>query len=240
MDDYLAKPVRGKSLETMLLKWAREGQNKSRFDRHRAHHHDDISCTDDSGLSAPSSEDNELVRDMDAGTALPGMESEGDRGMQRVEAEEKATSLRDNKLIAASHSNPYQMTTSPSGSSHRLEPPPPPAALTEENMTLLDREHGQEFNTSTADYPHHRLGNRLLRPAGKAVAEDEGEGDSLAVHSRNSSQSQQSTVGSLHKLDSRGTSGGAMGLSTRGKLTRVESDRTVTRGDYHAGDRQPS
>lgn len=216
MDDYLAKPVRGPTLEKMLIKWAIEGQNPARLTTaiNKLHHTDDSSncpsLTDlsDPNLTAepedlngtdpekltppksssakgrpnPSKPSSGKDRPPITATSLRALSTESDRGLQRVEAEEKATALRDSKLIAAtepnpsiidphtkvptpppSHHNPPPATshitfstenkapsssTSGAGndnSSHGTKRPPlARAALTEENISRLDRSQAQD------------------------------------------------------------------------------------------------
>ena len=242
MDDYLAKPVKGKTLESMLLKWAIKGNRKVRANdltQHLTEH--DSNCTDQSpspiNPTAPTlptitdgpnssilSSENNVASRVIADTAnLPGIESEGDRGLQRVEAEEKATSLRDEKLLAASESDPYQHHSSHISSplcGPMTRPGPPTAQLTEENVTRLDRgrdgDHANFSSFSPPPIPHD---------------ESTGEGDSLAVNSRDSSPPR-STVGSLHSP--RKVAATQTGLAMRGKLARKESgwsQRTVTQAD---------
>lgn len=52
MDDYLAKPVKGKLLEDMLMKWAVEGRNERRLSTsyRRTHTDRDSICTDPSSI----------------------------------------------------------------------------------------------------------------------------------------------------------------------------------------------
>ena len=250
MDDYLAKPVRGKTLEAMLVKWTLEGKKESRLKEHWKSKHDDSSCTDvDSNAqstrkeetSDPSSESIGHVKSLADPRNLAGTGDEGDRSMRRVEAEEKASSLRDNKLFAASESTPFQQhasfTTPPNGPTARDDPPP--AALTEENVTRLDREHSlNSIATVNTSIIHHSVnhddipskhvpqspGSTLESPA----LNSDSEVDSLAVNSRDSSSLPRSTVGSLH--------GPPPGVPVeRGKLSRHESDRsqlTITQGNY--------
>lgn len=244
MDDYLAKPVRGRTLENMLLKWAREGKNRSRLSDLSLQDHDDSSCSNSGSASqsiktdqeaVPVSENNERAREIARTNILPGAGNEGDRGMQRVEAEEKATSLRDNKLLAASATNPYQANLAPQIDSARSESPK--AALTEENMTRLDREQGSRVEQS---YPES--------DPSLDISIEEREANSLAVNSRDSS-GPRSTLGSLpspakgkntpiaRMTGSKGA--GGSGGDTRTRLVRGESDRsqvTVTQGS-HAQDR---
>ena len=235
MDDYLAKPVRGKTLEKMLLKWAVEGKKKTRLDEYTPGIHDDSSCTDpDSRPSSVLKEDstttgNDHINNLTHPGNLAVTGDEGDRTMQRAEAEEKASFLRDNKLFAASESFPHQkaidVTTPPNGPAQRVEPPP--TALTEENVTRLDREQSMHSLNHMATFEPQPLGkdenkntNRMSMPSAT-----NSEADSLAVNSRASGSMSHSTVGSLHGLT----------LNERGPLMRHQSDRsqiTVKQGDY--------
>ena len=246
MDDYLAKPVKGKTLENMLLKWAVEGRRKERLNETMLHHNDhDSNCTDPDSISngnkpiinatpasTPSSENAPSARIIATTAALPGTESEGDRGMQRVEAEEKATALRDDKLLAASEANPYQRHITPPIDGPIKGPGPSSAKLTEENITRLDRAH-------EGDLPAH---SAFSLPAALPNEDSTGTGDSLAMNSRASSPAPGSTVGSLHspgKLAAKQrTEMGMTGLR-RGHLARKESDRsqeTVRQGDVWSRD----
>lgn len=131
MDDYLAKPVKGKTLEKMLVRWVIQkrlprtpGESVSSSDEHGSDCEEaanftfvDPKSTEaliDKGLgvpdatrSTPAPEGSSLARPpLSARTnshhlTLPGTESEGDRVARRNAAEEKATSLRDDKLIVA-------------------------------------------------------------------------------------------------------------------------------------------
>lgn len=192
MDDYLAKPVKGKTLEDMLIKWAIKIKRKGRLNKSRAY----WKTSHDSHCSAPQSisastraadpvgsttETSESSSDCDGAiveaSGRAGLQFEGDRGMQRVEAEEKATSLRDDKLLAASNSdidhNTLAMNTHP-------RPGPPIAALTEENMDRFDRAHDEAHGPS-------------LMPDGDGEELSDG---SLEVTGRDDSPPM-STVGSL-------------------------------------------
>lgn len=257
MDDYLAKPVRGKILENMLIKWALEGKREGRLSESHitAHTDNDSNCTDpdsvhgssprdanpssgikhsshltaepenisDSPFSLSSLENSDRARAVANSSALPGTESEGDRGMQRVEAEEKATSLRDDKLLAASEASHFghHPTTPPNGPEKPSRPSLPTAALTEENMGRLDREQHE--------WESH--------PAANHVGDNSGENDnnSLAPNYRESTDSLPgSTVGSLNSPFQRGKRGRGAMSSTRGQLVRNESDRsqvTITQGN---------
>ena len=250
MDDYLAKPVRGKTLENMLLKWAIEGKKKSRSSNHLNAIHDDSSCTDQDSAppsakpdstTAPSNASGEpTAAHSMAHTTLTGSSDEGDRSMRRAEAEEKAISLRDDKLFAASESNPSQnnMASSTPPNGPTVRPGPPTAALTEANVTKLDMEQ-------SASLPHHGSQTYIAAVAGAGEASlqaaddtDEprrslgslsigSEGDSLAVNSRDDNSLPRSTVGSIHGPSSMLTPPiGLAGGTSRGYLSRHESDRS--------------
>ena len=148
MDDYLAKPVRGKILEKMLVKWALERRRRNPLDErasptakdHDQHGSEPRPATDSASEPVPSSENNALAKHnaTTATSALPGTESEGDRGLRRVEAEEKAVSLRDTKLIAASDTDSHSPPRSSNDAPIRYDQPT--TALTEENVGKLPDE----------------------------------------------------------------------------------------------------
>ncbi|KAL8946350.1 MAG: hypothetical protein Q9222_007240, partial [Ikaeria aurantiellina] len=254
MDDYLAKPVKGKTLEAMLLKWAAEGQRRSRLKRiypsidQYVHPHDDncsghvsdpsSSSLDQAASSRPEPEREGLssaARDLASSNALSRIESEGERGLQRAEAEDKASSLRDDKLLAASSNTQSGDHRLPNTALRRTQtstfPAPPATALTEANVSQLDRvldeagvtrDHSpmQRGAASTQGHHHHRR--------------DQGSGEfsSLAVHGRGDSDSETaSTVGSLRNL----SLDDGRGWPLRRGLMRNDSDRsqvTVTQGDF--------
>ncbi|CAD6574617.1 MAG: hypothetical protein ASARMPRED_006837 [Alectoria sarmentosa] len=148
MDDYLAKPVRGKTLEDMLLKWAVEGKRKSRLREvlRTPHIDNDSICTAASSIAAISesisprgtSEDDQTLAALDASKATD--IGKNKTTIQRLVSEEQAMILRDERLLAASNPNPRQLSISmpPTPSSMRITLPTP--ALTVENMARLSRE----------------------------------------------------------------------------------------------------
>ncbi|KAL8957605.1 MAG: hypothetical protein Q9193_005164 [Seirophora villosa] len=249
MDDYLAKPVKGKTLETMLLKWAAEGKRKARLNEvypstsEQHHQHDDkcsggvVSEPSSNSLDRPAMPPRKHYaatssRDLESSNALSRIESEGERGLQRAEAEDKARSLRDDKLLAAgaahhsessSTSNPRQAKPSVSRTS------PPAAALTEANISQLDRAHDDAGLLPPSLYHS----TQLAAPAGghhhHDRSKDSGDFSSMAAQGRDSDSSgAASTVGSL-----RSGEGGMRGWARR-TLMRNDSDRsqaTVTQGN---------
>lgn len=133
MDDYLAKPVKKKALEKMLVRWAihkraprspSDGEYGGSECSNSAEHTcrvaripmfgqevevDAPELTSPRTTATPTPASSSLPlprpslteRQNSQRLTLPGSESEGDRTERRKEAEEKAISLRDNKLVEA-------------------------------------------------------------------------------------------------------------------------------------------
>jgi len=148
MDDYLAKPVRGKLLEDMLLKWAFEGRKKNRVSEKFRNAHNDhqsicTASTSDASVSANSSDEIRRPRTgTDSVTAIATKVAR--KGLQDIEAQEQAASLYDEKLLAASGFkwDPDRMAVPRAPTSVRSSKPVTP--LTFENIELLGR--GREIN----------------------------------------------------------------------------------------------
>lgn len=167
MDDYLAKPVKGKVLERMLVKWAIEGRRKTAKTL-LSNNVDDRQGIASTSVSVPTTSPSEKDRPQDAGSLIEpettahaltvqldrlnfetgaalarSSESNGDRAIRRIHAEERDTMLRDDKLLA--------LTTGPDTSRpHNHQDIPeaePPMPLTEENIEKLV--HGQEGNSKS-------------------------------------------------------------------------------------------
>lgn len=182
MDDYLAKPVKGKTLEKMLVRWAVSGRTPSTpgvggesesseecdeegrgckkvgveifgpvtvtaTEKEQDGANDSVTKSDgDVGRKESKKETKKqpskpsrpttLERANSHNLTLPSAETEGDRAERREEAEEKATALRDEKLVEAA------------GGPNPLFPHPHPPhldethsqALTVENVRELERE----------------------------------------------------------------------------------------------------
>jgi len=148
MDDYLAKPVKGKTLERMLVKWTlrRKQHHQKNVSYHFQHTDHDSNCTEPDQSTSPTyttllrsgsgSQDNLRNRAIAEGSRVPGVETEDEMGLRRVEAEEKATALRNDKLMnTASEEHMLRFHRTSARSEH---PPPGPepgiARLTEENL----------------------------------------------------------------------------------------------------------
>ena len=145
-DDYLAKPVRGKLLEDMLMKWAVEGKRRHRLgEKFRKPHVDNSSiCTESTPGTAsdPISDPMNSVNNPPEASNAPKVTATGTSKpiIDNLVSEEQAIMLRDEKLLAASNPNPRQLSISmpPTPSAMRIKLPTP--ALTVENMALLSRE----------------------------------------------------------------------------------------------------
>ena len=122
MDDYLAKPVKGKTLEKMIVKWATSRRD---FTTPKDNDYTDSECSEETHCNKapqPDATDALGARSTSSTTTtptleravprptmaerqnsqrltLPGIETEGDRLQKRSDAEEKALSLRDDKLV---------------------------------------------------------------------------------------------------------------------------------------------
>jgi CheY-like chemotaxis protein len=188
MDDYLAKPVKGKTLEKMLVRWAlsrrvprtadgrdSEGSECSEPGEHNC----GTAAIPVFGLGkfstsaviqdSPSIKTSRLSmneRQNSHHLTLPGPESEGDRVERREEAEEKATMLRDEKLVEAA-----------SAHGERLVPPgegrPPGQKLTVENVGKLEREVEKIGGVRT---PRSEFQQRTLSAGINYVGEDQVDG----------------------------------------------------------------
>ncbi|KAF2627976.1 putative histidine kinase group protein-like protein [Macroventuria anomochaeta] len=152
MDDYLAKPVKGKLLEKMLVKWAIEGRRKTAKakpsvnapDRHgnlstlASSAMDSVSAKDrsqtasqpdrpETTASAPTTQLDRLHYQSDAALARTS-ENEAERALRRIQAEERDTKLRDDKLLSLTGPQLHCHGTAQGRENESTMP------LTEENM----------------------------------------------------------------------------------------------------------
>lgn len=155
MDDYLAKPVKGKVLEKMLVKWAIEGRRRRHAAATSAIAPVDEDTDDSSDpavmlhrersepVSLANSLDTQEGRDlMTSGRVVNATESEGARHDRRAAADEKASQLRDEKLLSVSEGphdylehQPHQIQQQ---QHHALAAGQPTHALTLENIGKFD------------------------------------------------------------------------------------------------------
>jgi len=157
MDDYLAKPVKGKTLEKMLVRWAisrriprtpgvgdSEGSECSESEAHncgsaampffgqgggKSANTPKVQTPPQVEMSRPTLSERQNPHRL----TLPGTESEGERAEWREEAEEKATALRDEKLVDAASTHGERLVP-PHGDERAGQ------RLTVENVGKLDRE----------------------------------------------------------------------------------------------------
>ena len=141
MDDYLAKPVKPSTLERMLVKWTtwkRDSPNPVIMPSEASEdHHSRCGSNDEDsvqgGQRGTSPTDAQKQRTISRENSL---DIENDQEMARLDAQEKASSLRDTKLLDAA-SNPQLLRGSnpPKNRQFHVELPSP---LTQENMSKLD------------------------------------------------------------------------------------------------------
>ncbi|XMA18471.1 hypothetical protein WAI453_011262 [Rhynchosporium graminicola] len=194
MDDYLAKPVKAKALEKMLVRWAiskrvpktpsvseDEGSDCAESEEHncgtaaipvfgRAKGSPQSSLTAGNQSATMKPERPSMSeRQSSHQLTLPGTENEGDREGKREEAEEKATALRDEKLVIAAAKPGEIVTLTPSS----LGAPgngAPFQALTEENVGKLERE---ALNAS-AQRPEHSKRKVSMAITADSMAKENG------------------------------------------------------------------
>jgi len=167
MDDYLAKPVKGATLEKMLVRWALNSRSPNSSDGGGAYTGSECSQSEEHNCGTPAvpmygqgkakKQTSTLQATSDDKAAsrptiqkrqhshrlvLPSAETEADRVERREHAEEKATSLRDGKLVDLANntgSNEFSHTLS-SQLTPKEEKPEPSMQLTAENVSKLDQE----------------------------------------------------------------------------------------------------
>ncbi|KAF2736663.1 hypothetical protein EJ04DRAFT_432537 [Polyplosphaeria fusca] len=202
MDDYLAKPVKGKLLEKMLVKWAIEGRRKfaktlyatsGKVDDQRGGTGISTPPKQPPPTAAQSSNDRRggypfstktetpaqspvLTAELDRlqferTTALAkSSESSDDRALRRFQAEEMASSLRDDKLLSLVSGPQIHRGKSYQGEHAGGEEGGPTHALTQENVQRLTQEgevvHGrpQDDKSSIVVLPSSSNG-RTEQPA---------------------------------------------------------------------------
>ncbi|SMR51223.1 unnamed protein product [Zymoseptoria tritici ST99CH_1E4] len=157
MDDYLAKPVKKPHLEKMLVRWAIEGRKKRAeiaanprgkalavrppIDRARSSFASDERSV--GSLQTPQEQiEGQLERMEYAHRAAfeQSAESEGDRGLRQLRAEEQAIALRDHELIEAGEDPKTKVGRNVGEDDERLESEGKGEALTTENMHKFARD----------------------------------------------------------------------------------------------------
>lgn len=181
MQDYLAKPVKGKLLEKMLVKWAIEGRrklakqslSKSAEDRRApaltpSKSHPNVP-TDQSQIShlpvtsETTAHDSSLTAELDrlhyeSNAALAkSSETADDRAMRRIHAEEKASSLRDDKLLFLTGTEGHGQGSYQGGDQSQLP-------LTQENMLKLEQEAEPAVFRQSRELDGHSSGDMEVEP----------------------------------------------------------------------------
>ncbi|KAK4984940.1 hypothetical protein LTR50_006280 [Elasticomyces elasticus] len=180
MDDYLAKPVKGKVLERMLVKWAIKGRRKQQLnsaDGPLSHTITNESFPTSPGLKlhppalteSPTARDRKNLVDRtaqgqtralapqldhislaDKCALTKSSESEEDRGLRLLNNEEKAMSLRDDRLLESGEDPrvKFGRAFSHDGKQEKaVEEKDPSHQLTTENMRKLSVVQGVEDST---------------------------------------------------------------------------------------------
>ncbi|KAF1942574.1 hypothetical protein EJ02DRAFT_162359 [Clathrospora elynae] len=194
MDDYLAKPVKGKLLEKMLVKWAIQGRRKTAKAKPSINDNDQHSVVTTpvptlaakiSAKKRPRASVSMPVEPETAAQALTAKldrlhyqsdaaiakttEDEGDRAMRRIYAEERDSKLRDEKLLSLVAP---QLVRHNSSQGPEIEPSLP---LTEANMERLVNEQdgdsaigknsaSQDANSNAATQAYSRIDSRQQTP----------------------------------------------------------------------------
>lgn len=165
MDDYLAKPVKGKLLERMLVKWATESKRKQKLSqrkqasRDRQYSEKPLERSPESIATAqrrspvspikdeptrsendPTKVDDSLKREINRidydtrNTLSKSSENPNDRLQRRIEAEEKASSLRDDGLLSVADDPRTQQHSTKEAEKAVKRDSGPRHALIHENM----------------------------------------------------------------------------------------------------------
>lgn len=267
MDDYLAKPVKGKVLERMLNKWLFERSRSDKNPRENgcqahaaqeAQHNSDPMIADvnsmpldagSSGLLGPSYATEGKLTDPAASldtnssstsaSVQAALRTSSEVGQHRAAAEEKATSLRDDKLLAAADRSDIRPDLTSSLS--RNEPSFSGVALTHANVELLDR--GSKVNGRQAlnNLENSAMSPRSLMATGGDSIDDNDESsaqendDNLGKHNSNDSNLQLQDLNSRRHSRKQGSNATSIRSSRNERLERNDSDMTITKENYGVG-----
>ena len=199
MNDYLSKPVKGPILKDMLLKWALEGKRQDwplELPETRSSNHGSVcdhpsSCSvSDASDSVPSPDPKKQETPVSVQTPQGRPNIAGRRGRDRENSSERASYLRNDKLLAASEPNPSRLHISLPSPKPYMRPGPGSTPLTLENMARLNREN-REHEVNPFEYTF-------------ACASDINDSESLAATSQAASPQamDESTCESPAKTDS--------------------------------------
>ena len=271
MDDYLAKPVKGQMLERMLTKWlfekrgdhpssSRSGHRQSNQER-KMHNTDQIIADDiemspnasNSDLLSPSYNSDSRISDPNHSLSADGrttsssvyaaLRCSSDTGQNRAAAEEKATSLRNDKLLAAAHGSDVRpdiasslFTSSTAGTLSREKASSSRAALTYANIELLDRENKTSGTQALDDPSASTLSPRSLMATGDdSVPETDVDQEGLSSQKRLNDRELQPPFSPRGHDRKQGSNATSVKSSRNEGLDRNDSEMTVTRGNCGSG-----
>lgn len=185
MQDYLAKPVKGKLLEKMLVKWAIEGRRKlakpllsqnvedrrasalTPPDLHLNIPTDQSQISHAPVISETTAPDPSLTAELDrlhyeSNAALAkSSETADDRAMRRIHAEEKASSLRDDKLLSLTGTKGNAQGSYQGKQQSQLP-------LTQENMQKLEQEVEPAVSRQPRELEEQSSGDMAVEPQSRS------------------------------------------------------------------------
>ena len=212
MDDYLAKPVKGKLLEDMLLKWAVEGRKQRRLTEtfNNAHRDHESICTASTSDPADASEDTRPPRNS-IGALAAGVKHQGRKNLHHISPQELAASLHDDKLLTASE---FRW-----GQPHKAKRPPTSAFV---------RPNGP-VTPLTFEAVEYMGGEKEVNPFDVLVdhSSEYCDGESVAGSMVNSPEPGSTTMTPLSPRTIMRDRAESMRLEMRGRLTRNDSSRTI-------------
>ena len=274
MDDYLAKPVKGKTLEQMLEKWlskkgkktvaAPQTNHRDHSPKEKVHGHgtimSDVNVFRDAGTSdilslahAPDSKVPNPLDSLDSNGATsspsinPNHHESSENHQHGRSSEEKASSLRDDKLLAAADESDTRPDLTHRKSSVGVSKPPREkpftggAALTQANIEILD--HGTNGDdsktralpktTASGEDADQPIDSNINSPrssvavGGDSTTDSVQDTDDLEVQYPNGRRSPAQKKGHARKWGSTVTS-----TSRNEGLARNDSELTVTKERY--------
>lgn len=149
MDDYLAKPVKGKTLEKMLVKWTTQRRTPrtavslstdESIECDQPIEHEYVGCHETQkerpSMTRQQSRFGAATQKSEMGGRLTSLiENEGERAVRRSKAEDQAATLRNEKLIDAANDNKCNNNSNSNSNSNNKGGSIPHSNM---NMHMLD------------------------------------------------------------------------------------------------------